>query len=109
MYRRILVPIDGSHTSALGLGEAIRLARNQHARLRLVHVVDQFALTQNYDGMALINADELIDSLRDSGRQTMARAVALARRAHSADADSAEFQSCLPSFAAPGSRRGRRS
>ena len=92
MYRRILVPIDGSHTSALGLEEAIRLAKNQHARLRLVHVVDQFVVTQNYDGMALINADELIDSLRDSGRQTIARAVALARR-HGVKAESAMFES----------------
>ena len=92
MYRRILVPIDGSHTSALGLEEAIRLAKNQHAKLRLVHVVDEFALTQNYDGMALINADKLIDSLRDSGRQTIARAIALARR-HGVKAESALFES----------------
>ena len=40
MYKRILVAIDGSNTSDLALREAMRLAKDQHAALRLVHVVD---------------------------------------------------------------------
>lgn len=44
MYRRILVPVDGSKASALGLREAIRLAKDQHAKLRLIHVVDKMAI-----------------------------------------------------------------
>jgi len=40
MYQRILVAIDGSDTSDLALREAIRLAKDQNARLRLVHVLD---------------------------------------------------------------------
>jgi nucleotide-binding universal stress UspA family protein len=40
MYKRILVAIDGSVTSDLALREAIGLAKNQNAMLRLVHVVD---------------------------------------------------------------------
>ena len=44
MYRRILVPIDGSRASALGLREAIRLAKDQGAALRAVHVVDKMAI-----------------------------------------------------------------
>ena len=40
MYKRILVAIDGSSTSDLTLGEAIKLAKEQKAALRLVHVVD---------------------------------------------------------------------
>jgi len=40
MYKRILVAIDGSATSDLALREAIELAKNQNAMLRLVHVVD---------------------------------------------------------------------
>ena len=40
MYRRILVAIDGSETSDLALREAISLAKDQKAMLRLVHVVD---------------------------------------------------------------------
>jgi len=40
MYERILVAIDGSVTSDHALREAIELAKNQNAMLRLVHVVD---------------------------------------------------------------------
>lgn len=41
MYSRILVPIDGSATSDCGLTEAIKLAKDQKARLRVLHVVDE--------------------------------------------------------------------
>jgi nucleotide-binding universal stress UspA family protein len=40
MYKHILVAIDGSVTSDLALQEAIDLAKNQNAMLRLLHVVD---------------------------------------------------------------------
>ena len=40
MYKRILVAVDGSDTSDLALREAIKLAKDQKAVLRLVHVVD---------------------------------------------------------------------
>ena len=35
MYKKILVPIDGSHTAGLGLREAIKLAKSQKARANL--------------------------------------------------------------------------
>ena len=41
MYKRILVPIDGSSTSIRGLDEAIALAKLCGASLRLVHVLDR--------------------------------------------------------------------
>jgi nucleotide-binding universal stress UspA family protein len=41
LYRRILVPVDGSLISWHGLREAIRLAKDQRAALRLVHIVDE--------------------------------------------------------------------
>jgi len=41
MYKRILVAVDGSNTSERALREGIRLAKEQRARLRLVHVVDE--------------------------------------------------------------------
>ena len=43
MYKRILVPIDGSPTSVRGLDEAIALAKLCGASLRLVHVLDRVA------------------------------------------------------------------
>lgn len=44
MYQHILVPIDGSPTAEQGLREAIRLAVDQKARLRLLHVIDDFPM-----------------------------------------------------------------
>jgi len=59
MYRKILVPIDGSETALLGLNEAIRLAKNQGARIRLVHVSNELIVV-------------LPEAYLDSGRATNA-------------------------------------
>jgi nucleotide-binding universal stress UspA family protein len=77
MYKRILVPVDGSPTSTLGLQEAIRVARDQQARLRLVNVADESILTQNVEG--LVNAGEVIDAVRDSGKVAVEKALALVK------------------------------
>jgi nucleotide-binding universal stress UspA family protein len=45
VYERILVAIDGSDTAQVALLQGIQLAREQQARLRLVHVVDELAVT----------------------------------------------------------------
>ena len=52
MYKRILVPIDGSDTSERGLQEAIGLARDVKARLVLLHVIDA-----SKQGWGIINHD----------------------------------------------------
>lgn len=81
MFKRILVPVDGSRASELGLAKAIKLAKEQRAALCLLHVVDQRAITQNLageGGAAVI--DQLFDSLRASGKQIVARAEASARK-----------------------------
>jgi nucleotide-binding universal stress UspA family protein len=43
MYKRILVPVDGSETSNKALTAALQLARDASGRVRLVHVVDELA------------------------------------------------------------------
>jgi nucleotide-binding universal stress UspA family protein len=66
MYQRILVPVDGSETSDKGLKEAVRLAREQGARLRLVHVIDQSAMPAGpYGGFY---TEAVADALRQSGQ-----------------------------------------
>ncbi len=78
MYRRILVPIDGSHTANRGVVEAIKLAKDQKAALRLLHVVDQAALVQ-YPEATLYGAD-LPKALEKHGQEILAKAEAVVRK-----------------------------
>ncbi|MBS0454216.1 MAG: universal stress protein [Proteobacteria bacterium] len=52
MYQRILVPVDGSETSFLGVDEAIRRARQTGGRLRLVHAIDELSVALAMDAYA---------------------------------------------------------
>jgi nucleotide-binding universal stress UspA family protein len=79
MSRRILVPIDGSLTSNRGLAEAIKLARGQKAKLCLLHVVDERSVTLAPE-MGGIYADRLLNLMRESGKQVLAKAGAAARK-----------------------------
>jgi nucleotide-binding universal stress UspA family protein len=89
MYQRILVPVDGSHTSTLGLQEAIRIAIDQRAHLRLISVVDELIIAQNFEG--LINAGDLIDALQDAGKKALKNALMLVRK-HDLKAESELFE-----------------
>lgn len=78
MYKRILVPIDGSSTSDRALQEAIKLIDTQPAQLRLVHVVDdlQFLDAEGYVGYA-----ELRELTRKIGQRALTRAEEIVRQA----------------------------
>jgi nucleotide-binding universal stress UspA family protein len=77
MFHRILVPIDGSPTSNLGLREAINMAQDQTATLCLLHVVDEMIVTQGLDGTMYVTPgyiDEFLAALRKEGKKTLAKA-----------------------------------
>jgi len=83
MFRRILVPIDGSPTSNQGLEEAIALAKDQSARLCLLHVVDESATTRGFDATMYVPADyidEFIKVLREDGKKLLAKAETKVRQ-----------------------------
>ena len=76
MYKHILVAVDGSNTSDLALHEAIKLASEQQANLRLLHVVD---LTPSYTDLTI--PDQMLqyqEALRESGEKVLATCQALA-------------------------------
>ena len=75
MYKRILVPVDGSDTSARGLSEAIKLSQDQGATIRLIHVVDELIMSGSVDG-ALGYTDMLIETLRELGKSILKKAEA---------------------------------
>ena len=82
MFRRIMVPIDGSPPSRRGLEEAIMLARNQAARLCVLHVVDESIVTRSFDGTTYIPASYVEDfskGLTAAGKRLLASAEATAR------------------------------
>ena len=71
MYRRILVPVDGSPTSNRGLKEALALAKDQKALVRLVHVVDEsMAIGFAESGLDL---QPMLDGLRENGSRLLER------------------------------------
>ena len=78
MYNHILVPVDGSATSQRGLIEATRLAKVMKATVRLVHIVDETALTLNPE--AATATGSLLEQFAESGKEILQGAVALAQR-----------------------------
>jgi nucleotide-binding universal stress UspA family protein len=78
MYKRILVPVDGSETSMAGLREAVKLAKVHGSQLRILHVVNEFILAETYSPGAY--ALSLIDSLRNAGQTVTRSAEAFARQ-----------------------------
>ena len=78
MYKRILVPVNGSHASAAGLHEAIELAQEHGARMRLIHVIDKSVIARTRP--TSYGAAGLCDTLATRGRAILDRARALAQR-----------------------------
>jgi len=77
MYKRILVPTDGSDTADAGLREACKLARDNGAQLRVVHVVDELlSMPPELYGTAF---EALTDSIRKAGASLLAHAETVAR------------------------------
>lgn len=106
MYKRILVPVDGSATSNRGLSEAIQLAKLVGARLRLIHVVDELSLATAMESAAA-NAGQWLDLLREGGEQLLDQALGTARTA-GIEADTCMLDSlsgAVPSFILDEARR----
>lgn len=69
MYQRIMVAVDGSETATRGLQEAINLAKDQHASLAIVHVIDIVVVSGAEEF-----SENYLDSMRDYARTTLEQA-----------------------------------
>ena len=75
MYKRILVPLDGSKSSAAALREALKFAKEQGAKVCLTHIYEQIKHVVT-EGVV-----DLTPALRRQGEQLLADAAARARKA----------------------------
>lgn len=79
-YKRIIVAVDGSETSKQALKEAIKLAKEQQAKLRILHVVDENFIY--YGGEAYVDHDTLESSIRKEGQKILEKVEAKIRNSN---------------------------
>ena len=75
MFKRILVPVDGSSTSDQALQEAITLAKEQGAQVRIIHVVDEVNINLETE----FATDEFYEAMRKSGNRILEKSKEAAR------------------------------
>ncbi len=98
MYEHILVPVDGSETSLLGVDEAVRLSKISGGTIRLFHAIDDQSFSLAMSSIAY--EDNWREELRKVGR-----AILQTARARCA-AGGCEAQTTMcESFALPVHRR----
>jgi nucleotide-binding universal stress UspA family protein len=76
MYRRILVPIDGSSTSNKALTAALNIARDGDGCVRLVHVLDELAYLTGFEAAA-----EAYPAARHAAERVLVASAELAKAA----------------------------
>jgi nucleotide-binding universal stress UspA family protein len=77
MYSKILVPVDGSTTALNGLAEALKLAKALQARIKLIHVANEFIADPSF--APSVYYERLIESMRANGKEVLAKAQAMAK------------------------------
>ncbi len=81
MFRNMLVAIDGSPTANRGLRMALDLAKEQHAALHVLHVIDDAVLATSLEGSAYVPPaymESMLEGMRDTARKVIAAAEKLA-------------------------------
>ena len=77
MYKRILVPIDGSETAERGLAEAIVLARELKATIRLLNLTSDFVVMVEMS--TAIDYEKFREGLNQFGQRLLDEASEKAR------------------------------
>lgn len=93
MFKRILVPVDGSDTSNKALVAALDMARNTGGRVRLIHAMDEMVYLSGYE-----YSGDVIRLWREQSAKVLADAMSIA--------GSAGIPAEQELIEAPGSRLG---
>lgn len=78
VYRRILIPVDGSASSDAALDHGLRLAKDQNAEISVLHVLDTQPLYLLDEGMYV---EGVAEKWREAGQALLERAAGRARQA----------------------------
>ncbi|NML48258.1 universal stress protein [Ramlibacter sp. G-1-2-2] len=74
MYKRILVPVDGSETSTRALVAALQLAREGGGQVRVLHALDELAYLTGYE-----YSGDLLKIARDYANKVLTDAMEVAK------------------------------
>ncbi len=77
MFKRILVPLDGSETSNKALVAALQLARQAGGRVRLMHVIEELAYLSGFDQYGGYSGD-LVRIMRENATKILDDGMAIA-------------------------------
>lgn len=80
MFKRILIPVDGSDTSNKALVSALQMARETGASVRVVHAVNEMAFLGGIDPYGTYSGD-LVGMMREGGARVLTDAMAVAQSA----------------------------
>jgi nucleotide-binding universal stress UspA family protein len=78
MYRRILIPIDGSACSDAAFHHGLRLAKEQRAEIKIIFVLDTQALYAFDEGF---DVEDVAEKWRQAGQTLVDRAAEQVRHA----------------------------
>lgn len=74
MFKRILVPVDGSETSTKALVAALQLARESDGRVRAIHALDELTYLTGYEF-----SGEVLAQARQQAQKVVDDALAIAQ------------------------------
>ena len=76
MFKRILVPVDGSETSTKALVAALQIARDSGGRVRIVHSLDELTYVSGFD-----YGTDLMGAVREEAQKVLREALDVAKSA----------------------------
>jgi nucleotide-binding universal stress UspA family protein len=75
VFKKILVPVDGSATSNKAVDFALRMAQDDLASVRLLHCIDETSFLDAYE-----YSSELIKQARQAGQKILHESLAAAQK-----------------------------
>ncbi|GIW29358.1 MAG: universal stress protein [Meiothermus ruber] len=81
MYKRILMPTDGSNCSQVAIREGLELAKNMGARVTFLYVVENISSSLWISPESVPYGLELLEDLKRVGNEALSKASELAQAA----------------------------